>query len=52
MSIKKTSLYIEEEVLKELKKLAIEYDKKVNDLILHAIAETYPHRIERREKNV
>jgi len=35
--IKKTSLYIEEELLKTLKLIAIEQEKKVNDLIIEFI---------------
>lgn len=37
--IKKTSLYIDEELLKELKILAIQQGKKVNDLIVKYVEE-------------
>lgn len=37
MAIKKTSLYISDELLKALKVKAIEEDTKVNELVLKAI---------------
>jgi len=37
MAIKRTSLYIDEELLKDLKILSVEQGKKVNDLIIEFI---------------
>lgn len=37
--IKKTSLYIEDELLKKLKVKALDEDKKVNDIIIELIKE-------------
>lgn len=39
--VKKTSLYIEEDLLKKLKIIAVEQGRKVNELIIEAIEEKY-----------
>ncbi|MEW9097387.1 MAG: hypothetical protein AB2417_20125 [Clostridiaceae bacterium] len=45
MAVKRTTLYIDEELLKKLKVLAIHEGKKVNDLIIESIENELSKRI-------
>lgn len=39
--MKKTTIYIEDELLKKIKVLAIELDTSMNDLVIKALEEKY-----------